>query len=174
MTNNPTAIDVLLESFGRIPDYLHDVLDGIDPELLVRQPVVDGHPNNSIGWIVWHIGRMADAQLADITGSPEVHADGWAERLGVPYPAATHGYGQTAADVSRFAVTSPDALTGYYDAVHARIVTVLGELEPEDLNRVVDDRWDPPVTALVRLVSVVDDAAQHAGQAAYVKGLLAD
>lgn len=172
VTNAPTAIDVLLESFGRIPDLLHDVVDDLDADTLIRQPVVDGHPNNSIGWIVWHIGRMADAQIADITDSPEVHAGGWAERLGVPYPPTTHGYGQSAADVARFTVTSPAVLTDYYDAVHARIVEVLQGLGPQDLERVVDERWDPPVTALVRLVSVVDDAAQHAGQAAYVKGLL--
>lgn len=174
MTNAPTAIDALLESFGRIPDLLHDVVDGIDPDLLVRQPVVDAHPNNSIGWIVWHIGRMADAQVADLAGLPEVYADGWAERLGVPYPASTHGYGQSAGDVARFAVSSPALLIAYYEAVHARIVEVLEGMRPEDLNRVVDERWTPPVTALVRLVSVVDDAAQHAGQAAYVKGLLTD
>jgi hypothetical protein len=174
VTNAPTAIDALLESFGRIPDLLHDVVDGIDPDLLVRQPVMDAHPNNSIGWIVWHIGRMADAQIADIAGLPEVHADGWAERLGVPYPASTHGYGQSAGDVARFTVSSPAALIAYYEAVHARIVEVLEGMRPEDLNRVVDERWTPPVTALVRLVSVVDDAAQHAGQAAYIKGLLTD
>ena len=170
----PNAIDVLLESFGRIPDYLHDIVDDIDPDLLVRQPVIDGHPNNSIGWIVWHIGRMADAQIADIMGGPEVYANGWAEKLGVPYPASTHGYGQSAGDVARFTVSSPAALTAYYDAVHARIVEVLHAIQPAELNRVVDERWTPPVTALVRLVSVVDDAAQHAGQAAYVKGLLTD
>jgi hypothetical protein len=42
---------------------------------------------------------------------------------------------------------------------------------PADLDRVVDKRWDPPVTLGVRLVSVVDDDAQHVGQAAYVRGL---
>ena len=91
VTNAPTAIDVLLESFGRIPDLLHDVVEDLDADTLIRQPVVDGHPNNSIGWIVWHIGRMADAQIADITDSPEVHADGWAERLGVPLVRAFEG-----------------------------------------------------------------------------------
>lgn len=172
MNDTPTAIDVLLECYGRIPDLLRDVIDGIDPATLLHQPVIDGHPNNSIGWIVWHIGRMVDAQIAELTGSAEVYADGWAKRLGVPYPASTHGYGQNAADVARFTVASPNALSDYYDAVHARTVEALHAMRPDDLNRVVDERWDPPVTALVRLVSVVDDAAQHAGQAAYLKGLL--
>ncbi|CCH77693.1 conserved hypothetical protein [Nostocoides japonicum T1-X7] len=169
----PTAVDVLLDAFGRIPDLLHDVVDGIDPGLLLRQPEIDGVRNNSIGWIVWHIGRMEDAQVADLAGSAEVHASGgWGERLGVPYPASTHGYGMSADDVSRFSVASADLLTAYYDAVHARTVEVVRGLDGSELSRIVDERWDPPVTALVRLVSVADDAAQHAGQAAYVKGLL--
>jgi hypothetical protein len=40
-----------------------------------------------------------------------------------------------------------------------------------ELDRVVDTRWDPPVTAAVRLVSVIGDTMQHLGQAAYVRGL---
>jgi len=36
----------------------------------------------------------------------------------------------------------------------------------------VDQSWDPPVTCGVRLISIIDDAAQHVGQAAYVVGAL--
>ena len=59
------------------------------------------------------------------------------------------------------------------DAVHARTVAFLEGVSAEDLDRVVDERWDPPVTLGVRLVSVLDDDLQHAGQAAYARGLLA-
>jgi len=48
----------------------------------------------------------------------------------------------------------------------------LDGLAPGDLDRVVDRRWDPPVTLGVRLVSVADDSLQHLGQAAYIRGLL--
>jgi hypothetical protein len=37
---------------------------------------------------------------------------------------------------------------------------------------VVDEKWDPPVTLGVRLVSMASDALQHAGQAAFIKGSL--
>ncbi len=172
-TPAPTAVDVLLEAFGRIPDLVHEAIHGLDTATLLRRPELDGVPGNSIGWIVWHIGRMEDAQVAGIAGTAEVHrAQGWQDRLGVPYPASTHGYGMSAADVARFAVRSPAVLTAYYDAVHARTVEVIGGLSADDLSRVVDRSWDPPVTVLVRLVSIVDDAAQHAGQAAYLRGLL--
>jgi hypothetical protein len=49
---------------------------------------------------------------------------------------------------------------------------VLAAMDHEDFDRVVDERWDPPVTAAVRLVSVVDDTAQHTGQIGYLRGLL--
>lgn len=62
-------------------------------------------------------------------------------------------------------------LAGYYDAVHSRTVAWLPRLTAVDFSRVVDTRWTPPVTLAVRLVSVLADDLQHAGQAAYVRGL---
>jgi hypothetical protein len=63
-------------------------------------------------------------------------------------------------------------LTGYHDAVHTATVDYLRGLSESDLDRVVDERWDPPVTLAVRLVSVVNDCTQHVGQGAYLRGLL--
>ena len=65
-----------------------------------------------------------------------------------------------------------DAGRELFDAVYARTRSYLAHLKDDDLDRVVDERWDPPVTLGVRLVSVLDDDVQHAGQAAYVRGLL--
>jgi hypothetical protein len=65
----------------------------------------------------------------------------------------------------------PDAVIEYHDAVDARTRSYLERLAPDDLDRIVDRRWDPPVTLGVRLVSIADDSLQHAGQAAYVRGL---
>jgi len=47
----------------------------------------------------------------------------------------------------------------------------LAGITPEELGRVVDTKWNPPVTASMRLVSIIDDCAQHLGQAAFVKGV---
>jgi hypothetical protein len=57
-------------------------------------------------------------------------------------------------------------------AVHTKCVEWISTVSETDLDRIVDERWDPPVSLGVRLVSVADDSAQHIGQAAYVKGLL--
>ncbi|GAA0596477.1 hypothetical protein GCM10010394_27550 [Streptomyces crystallinus] len=67
---------------------------------------------------------------------------------------------------------SAEQLAGYHEAVHAQTAGYLAGLDGKALARVVDTSWDPPVTLAVRLVSVVSDSLQHAGQAAYVRGVL--
>ena len=57
-------------------------------------------------------------------------------------------------------------------AVHDRVVSLINSLTDDDYDTVIDDRWDPPVTIAIRIVSVLDDAIKHLGQAEYVKGLL--
>ena len=59
----------------------------------------------------------------------------------------------------------------YHEAVHRLTLDVPRRVDADELDRIVDRRWDPPVTAGVRLVSLVGDCLQHLGQAAYVKGL---
>jgi hypothetical protein len=56
--------------------------------------------------------------------------------------------------------------------VHARTQQLLSRVTADDLDRVVDRRWDRPVTLGVRLVSMLQDALEHAGQAAFVRGVL--
>jgi hypothetical protein len=45
-------------------------------------------------------------------------------------------------------------------------------LSDADLARIVDRSWDPPVSLSVRLVSVIADDLQHAGQGAFIRGIL--
>ena len=73
--------------------------------------------------------------------------------------------------VAKVRVASAGRLADYYDAVHDQTLTALRGLAARDLERIVDERWDPPVSLGVRLVSVLSDDLQHAGQAAYVRGL---
>ena len=66
---------------------------------------------------------------------------------------------------------SGDLLSGYHQAVHELTLRYVDGITAAELDRIVDTRWDPPVTAAVRLVSVIGDTMQHLGQAAYVRGL---
>ena len=127
---------------------------------------------NSIAWLVWHLLRVQDDHVADVAGTEQVWtAQGYAGRFGLPFDERATGYGQTAEEVGQVRVAA-DLLREYADAVTDATLAFLATVGPDDLDRVVDERWDPPVTLGVRLVSVVDDDAQHLGQAAYVKGLL--
>jgi hypothetical protein len=158
--------DLLLDAYGRIGESVPDVLDGLGTEDAGYQP--DGQAN-SISWLVWHLTRVMDSHLADLTGDEQVHG-AYAERLGLDLPAGDTGYGHTAADVAKVRFEDLGVLADYHAAVQERAAGYLGGVT--DLARVVDNRWDPPVTLGVRLVSVADDAARHIGQAEYVRGLV--
>lgn len=164
-----TPSELLTEAFSRVPETIGRALDGLSEDQLAARPAAGA---NTLAWLAWHAARGQDAQVADLAGSEQVWtADGWADRFGLPFPTEALGYGMSRDDVGRVRA-SAELLTGYLDAVTARTVEYLATLAPEDLDAVVDDAWDPPVTAGVRLVSILDDCVQHAGQAGYVRGLL--
>ena len=161
--------DLLIDGFGRIRDAVHGAVDGCSPATLAYRPDDDA---NSIAWLVWHLTRIQDDHVADVAGTEQVWtAAGWVARFGLPFDPADHGYGHNTEQVAALGGASADLLLGYHDAVHDATVRYLRGLTPSDLDRIVDDRWDPPVSLAVRLVSVVADDLEHAGQAAYVRGL---
>lgn len=160
--------ELLTEAYGRIQGVVHSVVKDAGLETLTYRPDPDA---NSIAWLVWHLSRVQDDHLSDVLDEEDVWiAGGWADRFGLPFDPGATGYGQSSAEVGQVRV-SADLLAGYYDAVHARTLALLGGLTDGDLDRVVDESWDPPVTLGVRLVSVLGDDLQHAGQASYVRGL---
>ena len=162
--------EVLLELFGRLPDLVGSAVEGLSPDELARPP---GPGANPIGWLVWHLTRVQDDHVAEVAGRPQVwQEDGWAPRFGLPAGATDTGYGHTPEQVTALRPESAEVLVAYYDAVAERTTEYLATLSDADLDRVVDENWDPPVTLGVRLASVVDDDLEHVGQAAYARGLL--
>ena len=165
-----TSAQLLTDAFGRVREVVHHTVDGLTPDDLAYRA---GDGANSIAWLVWHLTRVQDDHIADVAGLPQVWMDkGWAERFGLPLPPTDIGYGHTPDQVAAVRVESAELLAGYYDAVHQQTVDYVGGLTDDDLPRVVDRSWDPPVTLAVRLVSVISDDLQHAGQAAFVKGIV--
>jgi hypothetical protein len=161
--------DLLGDALGRVRDDVPQVLDGLGVDELAWRP---DHGANSIGWLTWHLTRIEDDHVADVAGTDQVWiASGWYDRFGLPFPPDAHGYGHSPEDVAAVRV-SGELLAGYHAETAARALEYVGSLGPADLDRIVDERWDPPVTLGVRLVSVVNDLSQHLGQAAYVRGLL--
>ena len=160
---------LLVDAFERIRDAVHPAISGLSPEELGFRP---GGASNSIGWLVWHLARVQDDHVAALREAEQVWtAGGWAERFALPLAVTDIGYGHSPQEVG-MVTTNASLLAGYFEEVHDATVTYIEGLSDADLDRVVDERWNPPVTCSVRLVSVVADDLQHVGQAAYVRGIL--
>lgn len=161
---------LLLELYGRIPPLARHAVIGVDLDRLTERPSSD---SNTIAWLVWHLARVQDHHVAGLLDTDQLWVGGdWASRFGLDPDPANTGYGHSAQEVATVRPERPEVLLEYLDAVAQRSTTMLGDLVPADLDRIVDQSWDPPVTMGMRLVSIADDSLQHAGQAAYVRGLL--
>ncbi|MEU0134567.1 DinB family protein [Streptomyces sp. NPDC006296] len=161
---------IFADAFERIHEAVHAAVDGLPPEDLNTR-LDDGA--NSVAWLVWHLARVQDDHIADAAGTEQVwFTQDWESRFALPLERGSTGYGHTGAQAGSVTVESADLLLGYADAVHERTLDFVRGLDDSSLDRVVDDAWSPPVTLGVRLVSVIADDLQHAGQAAFVRGAL--
>ena len=132
-----------------------------------------GH-TNSIAWLLWHAGRQMDVQLAQLNGEPQVwHSQGFNSRFNLGELGDTEGYGHTAEQARAVVVEDAALLVEYLGAATAALSEYIAGLSEAELDDVIDTSWTPHVTRGVRLVSMIDDAAQHVGQAAYAAGILA-
>ena len=164
-----TSADVLVDGYDRIREAVHGAVGRLNREDFAHR--VDPQAN-SIAWLVWHLTRVQDDHLADASGTEQVWlAQGYAEKFGLPFDRLDIGYGHSSDQVAEVRA-SGRLLLEYHDAVHERTVRSVRGFTDADLDEVIDDSWDPPVTRGVRLVSVLADGLQHAGQAAFVQGII--
>ncbi|HLX47613.1 MAG TPA: DUF664 domain-containing protein [Streptosporangiaceae bacterium] len=164
-----TSADLLADAFGRIREEVHNAVDGLSKQQLAFRVDDDA---NSIAWLVWHLTRIQDDHMSGVTGAAQVWTSrGWAERFGLPFGRLATGYEHSSSEVAAVQVDA-ELLTGYHDAVFEETSRYVRTLTDADLPRIVDESWDPPVTLAVRLISVIADDLEHAGQAAFIRGLL--
>jgi DinB superfamily len=164
------ATSLLVDLYGRLPPLVRAAVDGLDTDALTWQ----AHPgDNSIGWLVWHLTRVQDHHVAELLDEAQVWTStDWPDRFGLEPEPSNTGYGHTPADAAQVKPDGADALLGYFAQVDRRTRDMIDDLTGADYDRIVDRRWDPPVTLGVRLVSIADDSLQHVGQAAYLRGQL--
>jgi DinB superfamily len=165
--------DLLLDAFGRIDEEMRMCLDGLTADQLAFRPREQA---NSIAWLAWHLTRVEDDHVSDLAGREQAWiVDNWHARFDRPADAHDTGFGATAEQVAAIRPASASVLLEYFAAVHQRSLDFLRGIEPADLDRELDEpQWNPPVTAGVRLVSVIADCLQHVGQMAYIRGLIED
>jgi uncharacterized damage-inducible protein DinB len=164
-----TSADLLADAFDRIREEVHNAVDGLSKEQLAFRVNDDA---NSIAWLAWHLTRIQDDHVSDVAGVEQVWTSrGWADRFGLPFGRLATGYEHSNSEVAAVQAGA-ELLTAYHDAVNEETIRYVRTLTDADLPRVVDESWDPPVTLAVRLISVIADDLEHAGQAAFIRGLL--
>ena len=164
-----TSAELLVDAVGRIRGAVHQAVDGLTPEQLAFR--LDPE-TNSIAWLVWHLARIQDDHGRRRRGRAGLDLAWLGGAVRVAVRPRDTGYGHRADEVAAVRVDSAELLVGYFDEVHEQTTRYVSQLEDADLDRIVDRSWDPPVTLGVRLVSVIADDLQHAGQAAFVRGIL--
>lgn len=162
------ARDILIDAAARPLAAIREVADQITPENLNVHP--GGH-SNSIAWLLWHMGREIDVQIAHLSHAPELwHSRGYSAALGIT--ADGIGYGHSEEQARSVSADDPELLIDYLAAATHALETYVRGLDAAALSVIIDENWDPPVTRATRLVSIIDDAAQHAGQVGYALGIL--
>jgi hypothetical protein len=160
---------LLTDGYSRINELVARALKDATQAELTFRPDPDA---NSVAWLVWHLTRVQDSHLAEVLDEEQRWmSEGWAERFDLPLEVASTGFGHTSEQVAIVGGAPLELLRGYHDDVHEHTVRFFAGVGDPDLDRVVDTRWDPPVTLGVRLVSVLSDNLQHAGQALFVRGI---
>jgi uncharacterized damage-inducible protein DinB len=163
------SAEVLIDAFGRIREVVHEAVEDLSADQLAFRADSEA---NSIAWLVWHLTRVQDNHIAEPAEDDEIWtSQGWVDRFALRLHERDTGYGHDTDEVAAVRVSSGELLTGYHDAVHERTTRYVQRLTDSDLTRIVDPSWDPPVSLGVRLVSVIADGLQHAGQAAFIRGI---
>lgn len=160
--------EIFADAFERIKQSVHKTLDNASDEDVKYMP---SDSSNSIAWLVWHLSRVQDHHISELSGHEQVWLSGWVDKFDLPFDKSATGYGQVPKEVAAVK-SSSKMLTSYYDSVHAATLDWLKTLSGQDYPKIVDRNWKPPVTLAARLVSVIADDLQHAGQAAYLLGLI--
>ena len=164
------AKDLMLEALGRIRSVLHRSLTDLMLDEIHRQPQAGA---NSIGWLAWHLTRVQDVSISGLAGLEQAWvSQGWHAKFDLAPDPDNDGYGHTPAQVAAFRAPTVQTLLDYHDSVQERSKTYVAGLAPADFDRTLNEpQWQPLPTVGVRLVSVLSDNLQHAGQAAYLRGL---
>ncbi len=161
--------DLVADGYRRAGQVLEKALEGLSTEDLDWQP----HPDsNSMGWLAWHLTRAQDVRLSALAGKEQLYiSDKWYARFNRAPDPQDRGFGHSSADVAAFRSPDVDTLLGYYRAVLARTERFIRSLAEAELGRELDEPRRPTPTVGMRIVDVLNDNLQHAGQVAYLRGL---
>jgi len=159
---------LIIDIYGRISQVIEGALEGLTQDDLNQQP---GPDSNSMGWLAWHLTRAQDRSIADLMGEEQLWVKGrWYAKFKRPSDPLDTGFRHTSEDVAAFRSPSVKTLLEYHHSVLERSKHYISKLTETDLDRELDHPRYPTVG--LRLVGIISDNLQHAGQVAYVRGIL--
>ncbi len=163
--------DLLLDGYDRIPQELEEILNELKKTDLDWQPKTEC---NSIGWTVWHLARVQDAQIAALMNEEQVYIkQKWYAKFNRPANPRDTGFGDTPQDVAGFKSPGTEVFLGYARSAVDQSKRYINSVSNTELDRVLDEPWfEPPPTVGVRLISILADGHQHIGEASYIRGIL--
>jgi len=163
--------DMINDGFSRVLEVVEPAFEGLKPADIDRLPKPDC---NSMGWIMWHLTRGQDAQIADLAGWEQLWIkDEWYAKFARAKDADDTGYDHTSEQVAAFKSPPRKVLLDYYKASAEAAKRYLAGLKPADLDVQLKESWfNPPPTIGVRIISILADCLEHAGEISYVRGLL--
>ncbi len=175
----PSAVVLLRDGFTRVDEGTGALLEAAEPQMLRYRASSNSNP---VAWLIWHLSRVQDDHFAFLARGldPEAGteqcwiANDWVSRFNLPYRRLDTGFGHSSEQVADFGMYDGQHLLGYHRDVHERSMEILGTLREADLGVVIDRRWDPPVTAAARLVSILGETTAHLAQAEFVRGIYRD
>ena len=162
--------ELITKGYGKILQVLEKALNGLTPDDLNQQPQPDC---NSMGWLTWHLARVQDHHIAGIMGTEQLWlSNGWHARFNRPPDPEDTGMGHSPEDIAAFKSPDVETLLEYLGTTLEQSKHCIATLSTADLDRVLNEPWYQPLpTVGVRLVNVMSDGLQHAGQVAYLRGL---
>ena len=159
---------LIIDSYERISQVMERALEGLTLDDLNQQPNPD---SNSMGWLAWHLTRAQDRGIAGLMEEEQLWVkDGWHSRFNRPHDPQDFGLGHSPEDLAAFKSPDVQTLLAYHHVVLERSKHYISTISESDLDRKLDHPKYPTVGA--RLVGIISDNFQHAGQIAYVHGLL--
>jgi hypothetical protein len=164
------AKDIVIDALERIRSILHRTLAGLTLDEIQRQPTPD---SNSIAWLTWHLTRVQDNGISGLFDQEQAWiSQGWHAQFAMAPDPDNEGQGHTAEQVAAFRAPSIQTLLDYHDSVSTRSKHFVAGLTPAGFNRELNEpQYQPRPTVGVRLVSILSDNLQHAGQVAYLRGV---
>ncbi|GCF94760.1 hypothetical protein NRIC_26510 [Enterococcus florum] len=160
------SIDMLERAQERFEETLDQMT--IDEANTMPAPLI-----KSVTWLIWHTARELDLQISELKESePLWTGANWTEKFALDLPDDTEDYRHSPEEAAKVVVEDRQLLWNYFTASVRLTSEYLETLDEKSLNDIVDTQWTPPVTRQARIVSAIDDAVMHSGQAVYTRRLV--